>query len=257
MRKVIFVVALTIAATSPQVLYAQGIWGKIENALNKANEVLGGQAAPKNDHGAAAETVSDHGMPQYDIHQFDIAGVRLGMTYEDAEEAVLKAGYPDIWADKLVDTFEQLVRDDVSSRTGARSNDPRDQALGGTIGSALPSGESLSVAFAATPEGLRVSEVTFIIDQDRMDPRTFEGLALKKYGQESYGHAGQLEHVWCSIGEESCRVLTYKKDANLKASTFVQNSLTLSEGTRFWERLDKARADELDLRAPKAKRAAF
>lgn len=194
---------------------------------------------------------------RYDIYQFDVAGVRLGMTFAEAEKALLDAGYPDTWTDKLVDTFEQTVRNAVSSRTGKASTGPRDQALGGGLSSSLPTGESVMVWLTATPSGHRVSKVQFLLSRERMEAATFERLALSKYGKESWGSPGLLQHAWCDESEKACRPSAFATHATLKANTFVQNSLTLEEGTTFYESIEKARRDALEARAPKAKQAAF
>lgn len=206
---------------------------------------------------APPETVYRNGQARYNVRTFDIAGVRLGMTYSEAEEALVKAGYPETWDDQLVDTFEQKVRDAVSVRTGVRPSQDREQARGGTIGSTLPTGERVTVRFAATPDGIRVSEVKFLLSKDRMDPSVFEGLAVEKYGKESYAHSGQLEHRWCSVDEENCHAQKFKSAPSLSTGTFVQNSLTLSEGTKFWNNLKDAERQALEARSPKARSATF
>lgn len=196
-------------------------------------------------------------LPTYNIGQFEIAGVKLGMTYEEAGTAIVEAGYPKSWEDTFVDSFEQKVLDAAARREGAQSSRERDQVLGGTIRSSLASGEVLSVRFTPTPSGTRVSEVTVTISQQRMDSDVFEKLVAEKYGTPSYRHSGQLEQGWCTSNEQKCDGISSPHDRKLTSRTFVQNTLTLAEGSTFFSDLAAAHQNELDRRAPKATTAVF
>lgn len=214
---------------------------------------------PSLDDGRAAKaTVSPFAMDLGSAaSKFTIAGVKLGMSYDQAVAAAKASGYANIRAGSKVNTFEQNLRELALKRENKEFVGKPDQVLGGTIGSRLPSGEHLSVSFTPTPRGVIVTNVSVFISKERISSEQFRKLAVAKYGSPQVDHSGQLEYLWCSAVEATCSPMRFLDYSNLTLRYFVQNSLTLKVGNGFWQNLKSYQSAELERRAPKATSMAF
>ncbi len=214
--------------------------------------VLGGAAlegafALLNPFGSGPRTV--------DATQFDIAGVKLGMTPEEARAALKAKGFVPNASDPRQDSWSARV----STAAAERGRGP---AVAGTIPQFTmafgPAKERVEVWYAPTPTGARAATINYVIDHDRITPEAFiKGLGTR-YGKPTTatGHRGS----WCNRSERECGGLAETGQLPMLAADvdrYTLYSLKLSEGSRAADQRKASLASAIDAAAPRDAKVSF
>lgn len=196
-----------------------------------------------------------------DVRAFDVAGVRLGMTLEEARTALVKAGFQVRESALSEDSWEQRIRDEVERRQGARDTRPRlrhPYALQAT-GSRQ---QKVTVGIGAGPEGARVSSVEYSIPRDQIAIEDFNANVVGKYGPPHVKGGYENEMHWCTVKEQRCALSTSLRYPNLSVRSALLPPNTHQIKLRGNDRDEDARlkaafAAEVERRAPKTRDTAF
>lgn len=203
------------------------------------------------------------------ITQLDVAGIRLGMTPDEAGRAIAKSGYK-IDAASIRDdrpSWEERLRVAVRERQGSSAPRPSGPPLREVSNYYATSvrKQTLQVSFAATPAGPRVKKVVYEIPVDQITKADFDANVLTKYGRRDgqVATVDGMEALWCSAGERQCgKSWMYRPERPvLKAGTFQvarRHRITL-DGRDIAEeaRLNSLFVAEVERRAPRTRETSF
>ncbi len=210
-----------------------------EGAKIAAAMVKAGQGPVTVKAGSAADAA------RRDPASFDVAGVKLGMTTEQATAILTAAGYrPSAKSPPRYDlTFEQRVQLEVDRRNGRNPDLPKGQGVQG-LTFEHPNGAQVDLFFINPAEGSRIESVMYQIPVDRLDYATFRQRIDAKYGQPTASRiTGDL---WCAKTSTECREnnVNLINEPHLLATRMAGNGnylrVALNNGTAAGDKLYKA-----------------
>lgn len=183
-----------------------------------------------------------------DPRNFDIAGVRLGMTPDQAKKAIAAAGYT-IKNVGEQNSFDTEVRRMVSMGPNlTRINVPL------YINASGKNQQELSVEFLALPEGPRVHRIEYQMNSMDMTQDAFRAQILRKYGDTaSIDEGSSLK--WCTANNSECHPLT--EQANMEVDLERKFIRLEDEDEARQTALDERLQFEIDKRKPKVEEAQF
>lgn len=199
---------------------------------------------------AEAQTRRAGSTPSTSPMAMDVAGVRLGMPFEQVRAALAGTYRCDVSRNAL--TFADLVQDEVTKRRGAI---PAWREGTGVYGALCkgPNGEDLKVFFAQAESGSVVRRFTLLIPTTGVDRADLLRQLAAKYGKPNRGEMNN--GCWIEAGE-FCGILT-------KGPMFTIQDLStavsiVGERGKAAENADEAAiAAAADRIAPKKSKAAF
>lgn len=184
---------------------------------------------------------------------YDIAGVRLGMTPEEARTAAGSAGYV-ISRTPMSKSFEQLVLTKLRERkpttayvSSAQEKTPREMWAKGRAG------ETLWLRFAPTQAGPRLMFAKLSIDERRVTKVKFGEQVVAKYGTPSANYPGNVARFWCATGVSRCGADWVGADYPYLKHDYGASgpSLTLTDENRSSRAIENAVDAEVERRAPR------
>lgn len=195
----------------------------------------------------------------------DVAGVRLGMTPDQARTALTRAGYRIAETIDYGPSFASRVRAEAERRrTGSYGSASMADRVLTALEATGPNRESISVRLTAVPGGSSVvTGVRLIVPAEVMDGAALLRQAVAKYGPPDGSRDGRLTLGWCSVPVKSVCAsilpfqIRYGSLPNLIASAIIQNSITLSEGTDRGRDREREFTAAVERAAPKTGRVAF
>lgn len=126
---------------------------------------------------------------------FNLAGIRLGMTPEQALAAGTRAGFRH-------DSTSSGPSFAVQRLAALRARRPN--FAGSTVGKVTseqyfqgPQGDSLSVEYAAMPEGPRVQKVSYFFNPQKIDRQDLERTMFRKFGTPNGRSVMVGDSQWC------------------------------------------------------------
>ena len=183
-----------------------------------------------------------------DPRNFDIAGVRLGMTPDQVKAAIAVAGYT-IKNMGEQNSFDTAVRSMVSTGPNlTRINVPI------FINASGKNQQELSVEFLALPEGPRVHRIEYQMNSMDMTEEAFGAQIFRKYGDTATTDEGS-SRKWCTANNVECHPLT--KQANMEVDLQRKFIRLEDEDEARQTALDKRLQFEIDKRKPKVEEAQF
>jgi hypothetical protein len=194
---------------------------------------------------------------------FDVAGVKLGMSPDEAKASLARASYK-VTGISDVQSFDQEVRSEAARRKGRSLPSARDVGVY-RIAATGPHQEYMEVHFLQQPAGSRVSGVTVEIPTTAITSDAFWRQVTTKYGAPGARKQG-VEMFWCSmeVGANCGRsyVASGPMDTEypLLAATGNANGgggLRLQVGQRAYDAQRAAREAATVRLAPKTDSAAF
>ena len=175
---------------------------------------------------------------------FDIAGVRLGMTPQEAIDRAAKAGFKisssstgPSFADNRLEALRKRQPDFAGSKS---AKVVREQFFKG------PQGDYLSVEFASMPEGSRVEKIRYTFKPSRTDAKDVERTIFKKFGSPNGRAIVVGNFKWC---DNQCQ----NGDASAKLALPVFNSVQIDGRDPAQSYIQKLIDADVDRLAPKAK----
>ncbi len=191
------------------------------------------------------------------IDTFDLAGVRLGMTPQEARAALVAKGFKPRVEDPTQQSWAARVSERVATRRGGRIDS---STVTGFTMAGGPQGERIEVWYAATKVGARVANVNYTIPSDRMEAQAFLSGVTSKYGKPSFTE--RTKRFYCSKGRDSrasCWHLgdTADRPGLLAATEFALHSISLTEGSSTSDARKQQLAAEVEAAAPKDAKASF
>jgi hypothetical protein len=212
--------------------------------------ILGSAAAS-----ASPATRPSSSIPDGKVAHFDVAGVRLGMSPDEAFAAFSGKGYKlEHWA--TGPNFEQRIQEKVSERNPRISKPSYATQTTKTVAWAEgPNGERLWVRFQAMPSGPIVKFVQVSTNERRISAGAVKAQVWAKYGDPTKYRMDSNTNFWCDIPAVACGIDQYDQHPTLSFSTYPEASLKLSDEYRFERVANDAINAEVERRAPKAKAA--
>ncbi len=134
-----------------------------------------------------------------DPRLMDVAGVRVGMSPEQADAALQAAGFEPPRALGLQPSYDTRVRN--AWNTSTRGDTGRVLTVPAS-GAWRKPGEEVELRFEALPEGARVSWIAYRADAGRVGADVFERQLLARYGPPANGEAE--DQRWCTLRAPAC-----------------------------------------------------
>lgn len=188
-----------------------------------------------------------------EVEEFDVAGVKLGMSPEEARAALEAKGFKPLGADKTQGSWAARLSDEVAKR---RNVDTVNTTVSMLTVARGDQGERIEVWYSATPEGAVASSVQFLIPTNRMEKGFFARSVEGKYGTVTYGEA--KSGIFCSKGEEKCRPWEVQASPFLKVdSGYSFYEVYLAYGSDFKAGLKAQMVAQVESAAPKDAVATF
>lgn len=188
------------------------------------------------------------------VAEFDVAGVKLGMSHDQAVVA-LKGNNFAITSDTQQKDWEARLADEMQKR-GYKGN--RDGRVAGFTRAMGPQNESINVSYAVTPEGARVSSVDYNARPARVTKDAFTAGLRKKYGEPTADHGARK--MYCMRGEKTCTPLFGTDELphmKVEMDPYLLYSITLYEGKQRRSLRHNQFASALNDRAPKSSTTSF
>lgn len=212
---------------------------KAEGARIAAVAVKTGQGPVTVKAGSAADAA------RRDPATFDVAGIKLGMTPEQAAAILTAAGYrPSAKSPPRYDlTFQQRVQLGVDRRNGLKPDLPKGQGVQG-LTFEHANGAQVSLFFINLAEGSRVESVMYQMPVDRLDFATFRQRIDSKYGQPTTSRS--IDDIWCAKTSTICREnnVNIIDEPHLFATRVTRDisylTVSLQNGTAARDKLYKA-----------------
>lgn len=184
------------------------------------------------------------------IFNFDIAGVKLGMSAAQATAALQSRGYS-VEAKYINRNFEVKVLEKLNSRN---ENYKNSETISKTMNNAIrtvegisPGGEEIEVKFMASPinpDGLMVSEINLKFN-DSFDADAIRKSVFEKYGIPNYYSESWKDYYWTSI------VRNYSpKFDDQPYLVYSGKTLRINYSEKYEEILNKMVEDEATRRQP-------
>ena len=205
---------------------------------------------------AAALIVTSNAVAQRPaaVAEFDVAGVKLGMTHDEVVTALEEKAF------SIRSTSEQKDWDarlsDEMERRGYQGNS--EGRIVGMIRAKGPQDESIDVWYAATPEGARVASVSYSAKPDRITRDAFLAGLKSKYGDATTDNGARK--IYCTIGEEKCTPLfgsDQLPNLRVQMDSALLYSIDLSEGREAKSRRRAEFTTALESLAPKSSQTTF
>lgn len=198
----------------------------------------------------------------------DVAGVRLGMSAEEARAALTRAGYSVPASNGVTygPSFAASVRAEAARRrTGGYAQPAMTDRVTTGLEAYGPNREAISIGLTALPAGgSSVTGVHLRIPPEVMKGDAFLRQATAKYGRPDGGRDMGMTLAWCTAPLKSvCGSISpfqRRPDAlpNLTASTVLNdNTIRLRDGTDQGRAREQAYAAAVERAAPTTERAAF
>lgn len=185
---------------------------------------------------------------------FDIAGVRLGMTPDQARTAVHAAGYT-IAFSPTGQSFEQKVRTKMRERNPAIAYVPSsEQKTPREFSAKGPGGEHLWLRFAQTQAGPRLMFANLSVDEKRIAETKFKDQVLAKYGAPTATYPLAMNYAWCATGIALCGADSTGSKYPYLSYYFGPGGtrLTLTDENRTSRAVEEAVMAEVNRRVPLA-----
>lgn len=187
------------------------------------------------------------------VDEFDVAGVKLGMSPEEARAALEAKGFKARDNDPAQPSWAALLSREIAKRRQVEANDSTVPMFTRANGE---QGESIEVWYAATPQGAIVASVKFLIPTDRMERDLFERSVAEKYGAASY--EDKTERIFCSRGESECKPWQVQAHPHLTADVdYHFYGVSISYGSDFRDAMTARMAAAVEAAAPKDAVATF
>ena len=185
--------------------------------------------------------------------RIDVAGVRLGMSFEQVRPALAAASYACRPFGNEAD-FAARVAAEVKSRTGARGRVPY------TTGTMQldcrgPNGEGLTVTFSQARTGGVVDGYGLSIDGRTVDLPALRRQLTAKYGRPTVGT--DMRGSWCDAGYRCGDGMVFSEGPTVIIDTTTSISINATRGTPADRADDAAVMAAADRLVPKKTRAAF
>lgn len=163
-------------------------------------------------------------LPRVGPATYDVAGVKLGMTPDEARQALIKAGYR-IDAPLKLESF----RGEVTARVAEIRHKSRLTVNDTVAGMSArgPSAEQIGVEFKQWLDGPHVVRASFRGDAETQPQEAFKAQVEGKFGKPTMHVIGGWR--WCSAGEKQCGPIANPAMPTLDAD-YQSRSLTLSIG---------------------------
>lgn len=173
------------------------------------------------------------------IEDFDIAGVKLGMSPAEVRQALDGKGFTLSAVESRDQSFARLVEWAASQRQQPVPNvPPRDKLfhVSGVDGSQ----NKLFVEFVDMPQGPEVAKVSLTFNPNFTDLQSLPKDLERKYGKPT--QVGSLGLLWCKA-EISCYFFDDEKGANFKYDSSFGHQLILSNIAYLWRQREAAVAN--------------
>lgn len=195
-----------------------------------------------------------YGGPRWaPVDTFDVAGVRLGMSPEQARAALKAAGFSAPATDPTQDSWSSLVSRRRAERIGGKVDETKVVMFTRAGG---PQGEQVEVWYAATEKGARATSIEYTVPTKRMERATFASGVSAKYGRPTVQEAARS--LYCTKGEGSCQ--TYQNKALPHLQTEIDYSVyavKLTEGGAYDQDLRTRMSAAIEAAAPRNAKASF
>lgn len=132
----------------------------------------------------------DPANPQ-DPRNFDVAGLRIGMTPDEVKGTLMRGGYT------IERTGTQLSFDTEVRQQAQGKVVPSQNLVPGHMTAKAPHAQELFIDFIALPEGPRLSSVRFEMTTPDMTPGAFAAQVVRKYGDTAMQSDGD-RLLWCA-----------------------------------------------------------
>jgi hypothetical protein len=155
--------------------------------------------------GKSTQAASGSLERRYDVSEFTVAGIKLGMTPDEVETVMREARFR---IDKIgeIISFSELVQ-----READRLRQPNPVTKAGRSVSSIfgkdEQGNFLSVDFISLREGARVKEVSLTFNGNTIDVATLRSDVIARYDQPTIDDRYQVTLHWCSHEETQCRIV--------------------------------------------------
>lgn len=188
------------------------------------------------------------------VSTFDVAGVRLGMTPDEARAGLRRAGFVPKAQDPEQDSFASVVSQRAVERIGGSADRTKVPMFTTAKGS---QGESVEVWYAATRDGARATEVKYVMPADRMTGSAFSQGVVAKYGKPTFAQGSQS--IYCTKPEKVCASYASLQLPYLTAEPNPSSNhvVDLRMGRRYDDGLKAERAAAVEATAPKNAKASF
>lgn len=200
------------------------------------------------------------------LAKYDIAGVRLGMTPDQARSALLTAGYT--FDEKTSQQFEcgwDCALEKLVAQRQLRSPRTFSTKVVRWLGMQGPRGQFVEVSFSPTDRGQVATTVRYAIPISQISDQDFQRQMISKFGNPSINENARIM-AYCVPVEPHCYNRSDIKNIFPSLGTWGGLSyrreyrtydLVLSEGTYLQNRRGERLAQIVDGLAPKNARAAF
>jgi hypothetical protein len=190
-------------------------------------------------------------IPDGRVARFDVAGVRLGMTPEQAERAMTAAGYSlDHWARGA--SFEQRVAAEVERRRPASAGRTSSAELTPiSLWGIGPNGEQLWIKFQPMASGPIVKFVQITTDPSRSTNEAVRAQVWQKYGAPTRYMLDWNRNFWCDLPADVCGREALPQYHTLSFGTYPGPTLKLSDEYRLERIGAEAIVAEAERRAPR------
>ena len=195
-----------------------------------------------------------HAQRQVEVAEFDVAGVKLGMTHDQVVSALNEKGFSVSSTSEQKDWEAQLA-DEMKKRGYEGNSNGR---VAGMTRAKGPQDESIDVWYAATPEGARVANINYHARPARITGDAFRSGLRSKYGEATTDHGARK--IYCTTGEEKCLPLFGSKELphlKVQMDSALLYSIDLVEGREAGSRRRAQFASALEARAPKSSQTTF
>lgn len=200
-------------------------------------------AAPVTAQSASSVSASD------DPRNFDIAGVRIGMSPTEARTALVERGYT-VGADNT-DTMGYTYRLETALRErNPKHPNPSSISRVRAFTASGTSGEQMVVEFHDTSFGAQVRQASLTIGKGRTETQGVRAQVMAKYGQPTVARDSLGSAFWCRRSETRCERVGHT-DTVLEFSDAYGVSLRLADENRMRRETDAVIAAEVDRRYPR------
>jgi len=211
--------------------------------------------AQKYDGSPAAKLIDGLiGGPRWgSVKTFDVAGVRLGMSPDEARAALRKAGFTPAIADPDQDAWSAVVSQRAADRIGGKVDQSKVPMF--TRAKGLQ-GETVEAWYATTRDGAQVVEVKYQMPASRMDRTAFTRATVAKYSLPTFEEGSK--GIYCTKPETVCA--SYEKKALpylLVEPGFASLEIELMVGQRYQEERKASLAAAVEAAAPRDAKASF
>lgn len=185
---------------------------------------------------------------------FDVVGVKLGMTPDQAIAALEEKGFSVLSTSEQRDWEAQLA-DEMKKRGYEGKFGGRVAAMTRASG---PQDERIDVWYAATIEGARVASINYSAKPDRISGDAFRSGLRSKHGEATADYGARK--IYCSQGEKTCTPILGSGELphmKVQMDRFVLYSIDLLEGKESRSRRQTQFTSALETRAPKSSRTTF